>query len=118
MTVEVLGEVGQVHPAALRSGSIERKSDAVLLFMPTPLAGMGTARQLAEAARGLEAALDPGVVWGYVGAPVADGHERLKQPLGPLTAADGVEARYAAATDAAETALRALAERGKRDRCH
>ncbi len=90
--------------------------DAVIICLPTALAGKGTARQLEQAAASFVREMGRREIpFAYVGKPVDCAVAELRTPLAVIEPSEqGVRGIYRAATTAFESAFRALYDRGSR----
>lgn len=104
--------VARFDPLAWRQEPVE----AVLLTLPTALAGKGTARQLTEAAAYLSRRLEASdVPFAYVGRPVEDGGSELQKPWREVAPYEpGVPGIYRATARAFREAFEALHARDVR----
>ncbi len=108
--------VGPIEAPHWRPDSADREPvEAVLLCLPTPLAGKGTARQLSEAYAVLEPEIEAaGLSLAYVG-PTVPGDAKLSAPLAEVEPAPGeVETTYRRVHGAVESAFEVLWGRGIR----
>ncbi len=111
------GTVGELRVSRWTPKTRRRApGDAVIICLPTALAGKGTARQLEQAAATFVRAMGRrGIPFAYVGKPVDCAVAELRTPLAVIEPSQqGVRGIYRAATAAFESALGTLYERGSR----
>ncbi len=91
------------------SDVLDSGHDAVVLFLPRPLAGLGTTRHLAGLAAGLQ---ESGVRTVYVGPASTDGPSLLANPVVDVPVVGDTTSTYTVCAEAMDTALRQLAANG------
>jgi hypothetical protein len=99
-------------PAPLADLPAQHRSDAVVVLLPKPLAGLGTSRQVVGLCEGLQMGSSVPVV--YVGPPASDGSDFLRTPYEAIDVVDSVPDTFASCTSTLRVALSRLAASGVR----